>query len=323
MKLKSRLFFIIKFCFSFILMYWLFQKKELSYDNVKLGLSNFKLCGIFLLLTFFQLLLASLRTHIFMQFASVGLKGFWRMLSISWASSFIICIAPSSLFGDVFRVKYLMDVDSRISKDNSFYTSIYSKVFSILGLIIIIIITPISSREYLVKYRSFYWISYCAFAVCTLMYLFRTNLSEFVKKILENIYYVRGKTFYLKRLDNMVTYNRTFFSQRKKVFGNLLISLLIQVLNTLSFLVIIISINPDLEFGLLDVISIIPFGIFAISLPISFFGLGVGNVVFSQLLSEFNIPNGADVFTIFFALSYIFNFFGLVPFLKLLKKGRP
>jgi hypothetical protein len=55
-------------------------------------------------------------------------------------------------------------------------------------------------------------------------------------------------------------------------------------------------------------------------LPISISGLGVGHLAFSKLLGLYNIQNGADVFTLFFLFSYIFNLIGILPFFWLFKK---
>ena len=84
---------------------------------------------------------------------------------------------------------------------------------------------------------------------------------------------------------------------------------------------IIYAINPDFGGNFVNLVRVIPIGILIMTLPISFSGLGIGHVAFSQLLTPLGILNGSDIFTIFFAFSYLFNLLGLIPFVKLLKKS--
>ena len=126
--MKPKIFFFIKCSISALLIYWLVQKGELSMRNIELGLSNLKLVSIFMFLTFCQLFIGAVRTHILMQFNTRSSFNFRRILIITWASSFINCIAPSALFGEVFRVKELLTVDPDLNKDNTFYALIYLRV---------------------------------------------------------------------------------------------------------------------------------------------------------------------------------------------------
>jgi hypothetical protein len=78
--------------------------------------------------------------------------------------------------------------------------------------------------------------------------------------------------------------------------------------------------EAKIDHNILDLTYVIPLEIIAMALPISISGIGVGHLAFFKLIGLFGIMSGADIFTIYFACSYVFNLIGLVPFLMLQKK---
>ena len=148
MNLKSKIILVAKLSISIILVVWMVMNGGLSYKNFTIGISNFNLVIVFLALTFIQLILASIRTHILMQFKVHSPDNLKKIISISWASNFVNCIAPISLFGDLFRIRKMMLIDSEANKDNAFYASIIPKFFSILGLILITVFSSMVSQNH-------------------------------------------------------------------------------------------------------------------------------------------------------------------------------
>ena len=111
--------------------------------------------------------------------------------------------------------------------------------------------------------------------------------------------------FLRNRILNMMEYNYLFLKKTDKflhVFGY---SLALQLVNCFSILLIIRFIAPNLNFSSIELFSVIPVGIFFQTLPISYSGLGVGHAAFERLLSIYGITTGADIFTIFFTLSFL------------------
>lgn len=320
MKLYPKIFFILKLSFSIVLIYYLNQNNKFNFKNIELGMSNFRLAIIFFVLTFFQLFLASIRTYFLMQFKTTNNFHFKKILSISWASVFISCIAPIPFLGDLFKIKKLINLDSSISRDNTFYASAFSKIFSIFGLVIISIFASFYMHLHPREIQVFLYFLYGLLLLLVLLLITRKKILLLFSPLFERTYRLFDSQFFLRRLDNFKKYNLILLSEKKHFLLSVLLSLLIQILNIISFLIIIYALNPKISYHLGELICVIPLGIFAMTLPISFSGLGVGHVAFSKILNLFEIPNGADVFTIFFAFSYIFNFFGLIPFFMQLKR---
>jgi uncharacterized protein (TIRG00374 family) len=318
--MKPKIFFFIKCSISLLLIYWLVQKGELSMRNVALGLSNLKLVSIFLLLTFCQLFIGAVRTYLLMQFNTRSSFTLRRVLSITWASSFINCIAPSALFGEAFRVKELLTVDLDLNKDNTFYALGFSKIFSIFSLILITVAASLLVSSHPQEIEFLLNFLYIFVILNVFLYVIRNQIMSVLKPLFEKAYNLSRLQILQKRFDNFKQYHFTFLEEKKNFFWVVLLSLVIQILNTVSFLLIIYTINTDIDQNMLNLIYVVPLGIIAMTLPISISGLGVGHLAFSKLLGMFGIMNGADIFTIYFAYSYIFNLVGLVPFIILQKK---
>lgn len=314
--LNSKVFFALKLILSLFLLYWVIEKGELSLENFKIAITNFRLIAIFFGLTFFQLVLASLRTQYLMQPKVADIHNLNKVYNISFASLFINCVAPISLVADVFRIRELINIDSNLNKDNIFYASILSKVFSILSLIVMFLFFGVFIKD---KPDVFVNIMY----VLSFMLLFSTFgyfiSRKFSFELLKSAKKLKND-FFRNRIINLLEYRNQFLRRKGNILYVLLLSFLIQLANTASFVFIINSINPDFAGSLVKLYFLIPLGIFTMMLPISFSGLGIGHIAFSKLLALENIYNGADVFNIFFTFSYLFNLLGFIPFLKLLKR---
>ena len=317
---NRRLIFFIKCLVSLLVLYWVVQKGDMSFKNIKMGLFNISLFCLFLGLTFCQLLLGVFRMYLLMQFKTPVRLIYGKILSVIWASSFVASIAPSSLFGEAFRIRELIVLDSTLNTDNSFYAAIFTKIFSILGLILIAVFSSVfidnHSQELSWIFGIFYVI--LILAICTI--IFRKSIINHLKSSFAKIADHSNPSLAVKRVQNFLTYNTVLIKKGKSLFSIAFISFLVQVLNTASFVIIIYAINPNLSLDVIDILYVIPVGILIMTIPISISGLGIGHVAFSQLLGLVQIPNGADVFTIFFAFSYVFNFLGLLPFILLFKK---
>jgi uncharacterized protein (TIRG00374 family) len=285
--------------------------------NVELGLSNLKLATLFLVLTFSQLFIGSIRLHLLMQFSKQRSLDFKRILSITWASSFINCIAPSALFGEAFKIKELLTVDSTLNKDNSFYALAFSKIFSIISLVIITVVASLFVLSHPHEIQWFLYFLYIFVILSVFIYIIKNKVQYLLEPIFGKAYNLSSSRLFQRRLDIFKQYHLKFLGNRKKVLWAIFMSLSIQIMNTVSFIIIIYAINPEINPNMLELAYVIPLGIIPMILPISISGIGIGHLAFSRLLSMFGITNGADVFTIYFAFSYIFNFIGLIPFLRL------
>ncbi|MBT3981080.1 MAG: flippase-like domain-containing protein [Bacteriovoracaceae bacterium] len=307
----------LKLAFGLALIYWLFQKGGLSYQNVKIGLLNGKLAVVFIILALVRLGLASFRTKDLLQIEGASNKGIGEILIISWASIFISCIAPISIFGELFKIKKLMNFKENLCRDNTIYAAIFSKLYSIITLLTIVLIAAFFTPELIPISRSNYTILVGSLLALYVVFLFKNYFVSFLGFNKNDDY----QGFFQRRWGNFHRYILKMLEDKFLIWRSLFFSIGIQVSNIVSIMLIIKLINPSVEVGILELACVVSIGIFSMLVPISFYGLGVGHLAFASLLALINIENGADVFTIFFALSFIFNFIGVIPFLILNRRS--
>ena len=296
----------------------LIKTGDIGVANLKMALSNLPLAIFFILLTILQQMFGAYRLSMLIHLKSFSVKKYVKVLQISWASSCINCVAPSSLFGEFFRIKQVMDIDSSINKDNAVYSSIYSKIFSSISLVMISLLAIHVIDTESIGLKRILNLQYFILISMAVMYLFRKRVKVLLTPIFRKLYKLSKREFVRRRLNNFKSYNGMIFDQKKLLFYNLVSSLLIQVSNIMSFIIIIYAINPGTQVTLLQLATVIPVGIFLMLLPISYQGLGIGHLAFLGLLKLVGINNGADVFTIYFAYTFIFNLLGLIPLILLM-----
>jgi hypothetical protein len=319
LKNKKRITFLVKFLVTTSFIYWSISGEKIDFENIKLGLTNYKLGVIFLGLTFLQLCLGSYRSLILLQLKEDSFENFKNITKITWASSFVHCVSPVSLISDVYRIKQLMYVEKNHVKDNSIYTSIYSKIFSIFALIAISCVSFLFLEKVPEQISFFRWVIYFSLLGIVLSVIFKEIIIILLKKMINFFYRFSQANFYRERIDNFRLYNRNMMSEKARVTLVFGLTVMLQLLNSISILLITYTLNPQVDLSVVELLCVIPIGIFIMTLPISFSGLGVGHLAFSKLLQFFSISNGADIFSVFFAFSLIFNLLGVIPFMGILK----
>lgn len=316
MKLNPKIMLFIRTVVSILLVWWIVQSDKLNWNNIKIGVLNYKLALIFFVLTFLQLLIVSYRTQILTQLTKDSPLEYKKIFSVSWGSLFLNCIVPTSVIGDIFRIKKFMNMDSLTQKDNFIYSSIFSKFFSVLSLALISMASGLFILEKIPVLRTFITCSYLVLIILIGLFYARNIIFSKVSSSFIPLPRFASRDFIKRRITNFKIFTLGIIQNRKIWIRTLACSLLIQILNTLSFVLIIYQLTPKSQVNILELMCIVPVGIFLTNLPISYSGLGVGHVAFASLLKIFDIPNGADVFTIFFAFSFIFDFCGIFFFIK-------
>lgn len=302
----------LKFGFSLLLLFFTLKTTKFDLRGLIDALSNPLLTSCFLLLTFAQLFLASLRTELLMQFKEkkYHLK---KILAANWASSFVAYFSPVGIVGDLFRISKLIEIDRKTSPDNSFYCAFFSKFFSTFSLVTLTAITIFYSDN--IPYK----LKVAAVSLLILLVLGLLLLKVCKReRIVDFFMFKRAKhTFWVKRIAILKNYLDHLLNDSFLIAKIFTYSFLVQILNCLSFILIISSLNQNVNY--FQIFFLIPIGIFIMSLPISYSGLGVGNLAFSKLLAFYDIPNGSEVFSIFFILSFIFNALGVFPLILSLR----
>ena len=310
--MRRKLLLLFKFVLSGVLLYWLFKRGDLTLNNLTIGLSNVKLVVVVLLFKVAQLLLGSYRSALLMQFQTISFKIVKRVVSITWAASFLNCVLPSSIFGEAYRIQKLMKVDPSINKDNAVYAVIFTKIFSIMSLLFVATVPSFFVQSVSSEGRLYFYLLYCFIGISILALLFRERVIKMLKPLFLVSYRFRKGEFFKRRLNALGQYHVGLLRSNKLIVSSLL-SIVIQTLNVISVVLIVMVLNEGVEIDIYKVLVSVPIGLLAQAIPISFMGLGVGHVAFDKLLRTCGVSNGADVFTVFFVLSYLYYLIGAIP----------
>lgn len=312
---------VIKILVSGFFLFWIIKNENYNTTTLLSAFRNIKLALLFFGLTFLQLILGALRIKQLALFSSSQNLKLRNLIVVSWASSFITSIAPTSLLADLFRIQGLNSVEPSLGLENSVYVSMLPKVLSLLSLLLLSGITSFFVVEALQldPFIPAFGLLLIGISL-TSLFLAKKRLDRLFDSFNKWIAAKVSKDFVKNRLDFLFTFLKQIYSQPRILISSLALSIAIQVLNTLSFVAIIHTLFPSLDSHILYLICMIPIGILFMSLPLSFAGLGVGHIAFAHIMNKVGIQNGSDVFTVFFSLSLVFNTIGVIPFLIIRKK---
>jgi hypothetical protein len=229
-KNKKKFLFLFKCIISILVLIWLVQKNEFNYKNIKLGLSNLPLITLFLSLTFCQLLLGSLRLHLLMQFENTKPAIFKKVFSVMWASSFIASIAPMAIIGEVYKIKELIALDSTLNKDNSFYATVFTKIFSFFGLLLIITFASLFSKNQPQVINSLLNTVYTGSLILGIVVVFKKSIFHLLYTFINRISTYNNFLIIKNRLDSFLHYHIIFLKNNRCILAVSLISFCIQLL---------------------------------------------------------------------------------------------
>ncbi|WP_412472084.1 lysylphosphatidylglycerol synthase domain-containing protein [Halobacteriovorax sp. RT-1-4] len=323
LKLIKKNFIIIKLIILITFLYLVYNSGNINIDLIRSGISNKTLIALFLVLTFIQQYIGAIRAKILLGLENKNNLSAWDINQITWSASFVSCILPVSIASEVYKINELIKEKKYHSKDDIIYMSIFTKILTLVSLVILTLISymlfslSFDSDQLLIILSSITMLFFTAF-------LFRfkiLNLLQIIYRYIIDVLNIKNQ-FIFNRAFNFKNYYLRLFQNPVKSTKLVMLSLIIQSLNIITFLLIIFySLELPIK-NVLEASTVIPTGIFISLLPISIQGLGTGNFAFSELLRGIGIDNGSDIFTIYFAMSYIFNFIGLIPFLLRMKVKR-
>ncbi len=139
------------------------------------------------------------------------------------------------------------------------------------------------------------------------IFIFPISLPVFIVKIISGL---RQKTNFL---DVLFQHLNSIRENKTSLIYSLLISFVLQAANVF-FLMLIAQYVTGLPVSFIAVS-----GVFAISLIVTILslapgGLGVGHLMFLVLFETQGVPNGADIFNVFFIVITLFSVIGIFPY---------
>tara|TARA_B100000925_G_C22011036_1_gene476507 strand:+ start:6887 stop:7873 length:987 start_codon:yes stop_codon:yes gene_type:complete len=245
---------------------------------------------------------------------------FLFLAGINWIGLFFNTVLPGAVTGDLIKMLYVKQIDSKISKTSMVLTVLMDRIYGLLGLIILMGAISILRYERLtsigpgletiVHFNLLLLVG--ALSFFSLMFLpenYQKKFSYFCSKLP----LIGKKTIHLNECFWMMA------QKKKTLFTCVGISIISHNLGIMAFYHIT-SPFYEVPVEFLDIYSVIPVGMIITAIPISPGGMGVGHAAFEKILGYFQLNNGANLFNTFWIMILLNNILGLIPYLLFSKK---
>jgi hypothetical protein len=297
----------LKIIFVISILYWLFKSGRMDFApimQIPAIVKNVIISVLLLLVNiiFLTLRLKSLYEHQF----NTGIA-FKKMLNVIWVGQFFSNLLPGNISGDLVKGNSLKKHNSEHKVSSIADLMITDRIvalFSILMMSSVVCLFQMS--QLLSMHQSFRLIiAFNIFMAATLaivifMPRLRLRIHDFIKERASFIPFVSILKF--------VNFKREI------ILKSVSFAIVSQVLSILSMWQLLNAV-PGVSFSLSFAFTIFPIAIIVSSLPVGISGLGLGNLLYSNLFMFIGIENGASLFNLQFIVVMFINLLGGVFYL--------
>ena len=311
---------LIKFIFSFGIIYWLIKSDRLDFTLIEKSTEYpWALCGCALLIIF-QDLIACLRWKILMQIQANKNTSFLHYAKINWIGLFFNSILPGAVTGDLVKMFYAKELDKTCSKTFIFTTIFLDRVVGLCGIFLLLgifsVFTYHNIQNDFPKMIPFLHFNFMLLAGVLLFLSFLFLPSHHQEKLISS---VMKLPFLGDRINRLFEQGVFISSNKKTLCLTLILSLIAQVFAILAFWIIITPFTES-NIPFLYAFTLFPLGFIIIAIPISPAGLGVGHAIFDILFRYFSVDNGASLFNLYFIVIVSLHLLGGIPYIFSKKK---
>ena len=316
MTIKS----FLKVAFAFTVVFWLIAKGQLDFSLITKSVDNLKFLAFGFCIITILVSLGGYRWKILLEIKSQKTLPIIDVMKVNWIGLFFSSFLPGIVTGDVIKLFYAKELDESLDKTFLMMSIILDRTLGLSGLVLLMGVFSFfnyealsnlgSNMEAVLRLNMFIFFS----IILVLMFLFLpfSLIYPLVTKVKD--FPLIGPLIF-----KIYTHLRDIENDKKSVVSCLLLSIFIQFLHIIAFLVLTYPFYEK-PISLSWAFSLIPLGDIAIALPISPSGLGVGHVAFQSLFEFIGINNGANLFNIYFIVMISVNCLGVFPYIFAGKK---
>ncbi len=294
MIFKKIIFFIIKILISSLILFYVIKNLDIKKIFLSLNLISIYFFLFILIFLILSLFLMSLKWTLFLKkYKKIGLI---NLIKIYWASDFVNLLGLASIGGETYKTMAFKKDRKKV-----LFSSLLDKIYSFLWYILFagsFFLSFFLSQNLIIIFLSGLLIS---FVLSTLFIFFDNSIKNFLNSII--------KVPFLKLI---LTESKI---SKKDLFLHLIYSLLF-ILNT-SLIYSFIFYTLGLPIKILEFFIFIPILMIAITLPISFQGIGVREFLFVKF-AEYTSLIPEKVLLVSFVIyisALIYGVLGAIPFL--------
>ncbi len=306
---KSTLKLLLKLLFAVGILYWLVSQNKLDYSLVIRSLKSPVLWLSCFILLLFQICLGAVRWRIILktQMKEISLK---EVLRIQWIGQFFSVILPGAVTGDLVKIGYVTALKKNVSKKFLLLTIFIDRLVGLNALLLLAGLTSAIYYRELVELNPLlkgviYVNIFLFLGSCGIMFVFLLN-KKLQLKIMSLVPF--------KKVNDILEMIWSFSSFKRDMLKAFLISVFAHVVTVGSFWLINLQFfEKSIELKYL--LSLIPLGQVAVSIPVSPAGLGIGHAAYDKLFHFIGHSNGASLFNVWWVVMFMANLCGVLPFL--------
>lgn len=308
---------LLKFAFSFGILFYMVQSGRLELSVVKKGFSHAPMLMASCALVFFALVTSLYRWGLLMRGQGIEFSA-GQLIRYGMIGAFFNTTMPGAVSGDLIKAWYVL-ADHKDQKKTPVLTSILlDRVMGVFGLIVVSA-SPIFLQwdhvwhtPELTKLAS---VVLALFAAVVFFYLY-VMLSfwgplAYLRRRADGLAGSRVGKVFLQVYDACIVY--------RKQPAILVQSLLLSICTHLFIVTVAIFCSHALgesNIPFYQYFLLVPIGLLSTAIPVAPAGLGVGHVAFAALFSLAGSKNGAEVFTMLVTIQILWNLTGILFYLS-------
>lgn len=316
-SLVSWLKLLLKFSFSFAILFYMVQSGKLDLSVVKKGFSHSTILVLTLSLVIAAMGFSLYRWRLLMSGQGIDLS-LSQLIRYGMIGAFFNTTMPGAVSGDIIKAWYVLS-DYRGQKKTPVLTSILlDRIFGVFGLVLV------SSSPLLFLWSDVWAIPQLRQVSVAVLLLFAGVCAFFgyimlsvwgpfayLRKKMDGMAHIRVGQVFIQAYDAWVTYrNRPLI---------LLQALILSALTHLMIVFVVIlsahALGED-KMVFYQYFLLVPIGLLSTAIPIAPAGLGVGQLAFAALFSLAGSTHGAEVFTMLVTLQILLNLTGVFFYIR-------
>lgn len=310
----------LKFIFAFGMIYWLVSSGKLDFKLFLMSWQNGPQILFAMVAVAFIIILTGLRWKMLLDVKATKKISMKKIIPIHWIGVFFSTFLPGAVTGDILKLLYVKDLDSNFNKTFLLTSVLIDRVIGLCGLLTLSGLVSVFYYKELVEHGPMIAHMIHFNLLLALGSLGLISLLFIPEKYNSKVIALMQKVPVLgSKLSHFLEQTWAFNGHHKKIFGCILLSLFIQVINILTFYILTKPFYTS-PISIAHVFSIVPIGFISTAIPISPAGAGVGHLAFNELFSMYQISGGASLFNIFFLCNIITNLIGFFPYITSRKK---
>jgi uncharacterized protein (TIRG00374 family) len=316
--MRKSLIMLAKLAAAVALLAWLWATGKLDLSHLSIFASHIELGWLALIYWCIgPMLLASMRWRLLLQGAGYVMS-LWRSIRLQWIGFFFATVLPGSLGGDFVKVFYLIKDNPGKSRSLAVWSILLDRIIGMCGLFSVgaVFIGVNFSRLWGIESLRFVIVLVYGYIACFIAFLAAVRLLRFSDTQLQTA--PKGIRRAMTKLYEGMTAFRVYRYQLPRLLLATGLSIASQALSFVVFAAMTREMigGPNLDLYLLA--AIFPIGMLITTLPLSPGGLGVGHVAFEYLFQLIGLPEGANVYNVYFVSQTLLNLTGI--FIYLLSK---